>query len=200
MFSHPVRFRVETPRRMDRFALAIRLVLLFAVGTIGCSSIYWVLYLAIPALVALRISQKGGALYRVEDGPRIVSALNWLAAAYAYLWLLTDAPPSVPSPTVELQVDLDATPTAGSAMSRIVLSLPALAVLAIASLGGGCLWLVGAVAILVYGRVPSTVTDLLTGMVRYQFRLAAYHLSLVDRYPTFDQAPAAQDASRSGTL
>jgi len=92
--AHPVRLRVEVPSQMPRVHVAIRLILVAALSTIGCTSLYWVLYLALPALVALLITQKGSLRYLAEDTPRIERALRWLAAAYAYLWLLTDEVPT----------------------------------------------------------------------------------------------------------
>jgi len=46
----------------------------------------------------------------------------------------------------------------------------------------------GAVFILAARRVPFAIADFLASVLRYQFRLLAYHLSLVDRYPIIEQA------------
>jgi CBS domain-containing protein len=56
--GHSVGFQVERPPRMARIHVIIRLALLLAIGAIGCSSFYWLLYLTIPAIAALLIAQK----------------------------------------------------------------------------------------------------------------------------------------------
>src|SRR4029077_20024572 len=111
MTNHPVELRIEPPARLARIHVFIRLALFLAVGTIGLSSIYWLLYLALPALAAAVIVQKGGERFLAEEGPRAVRVLKWLAAAYGYLWLLTDTLPSGDAPgPVEMEVDVGGTP------------------------------------------------------------------------------------------
>jgi hypothetical protein len=185
---------------MERAHVIIRLSLLLAVGTIGCSSLYWLLYLVAPAVAALQISSKGSERYLAEDAPAIVRVLRWLAAAYAYLWLLTDAfPTSSEGGSVALEVESGGSPTTDSALLRLIYSLPALLVLAVLSIAAGLLWLLGAIAILVRRRMPHAIRNFLALTLRYQFRLAAYHLSLVDRYPSFEEAPLVP-VPHSGTV
>jgi hypothetical protein len=184
--SHPVHLHVEPSEPRERIHVAVRLALLLALGAVGCSSLYWLLYLALPAFAALMISSKGGARYLTEDTPPIARVLKWLAAAYAYLWLLTDRfPTDENGGAVELELTAGGAPTIGSALLRLLYSLPALLVLMVLSIVSWLLWLIGAIAILVRGRAPSFVTSFFTLMLLYQFRLAAYHLSLVDSYPSF---------------
>ncbi len=71
MLSHPVHFRVVFPEQMNRIHVIIRLVLLAAIGAAGCSSLYWLLFLGLPALAALFIVQKGAPRYLEEDAPRV---------------------------------------------------------------------------------------------------------------------------------
>jgi hypothetical protein len=179
----------------------IRLLLLSAIGMVGCSSIYWLVYLALPAIAALLIVQHGGGRYLAEDAPVVVRILRWLSAAYAYLWLLTDRFPTSETPyTVDYEVDVEGTPTGGSALLRLVYSVPAVLLLAILSVVAGLFWVIGAIAILVSRRLPSVIADFLELTLRFQFRLAAYHLSLVDRYPSGDQAPIAPGAAHPGAV
>jgi uncharacterized protein DUF4389 len=184
-----VHLNVEPSREMSRVHVAIRLVLLVALATLGCSSLYWVLFLGIPALVALNIEQKGGAMYLAEDAPRVLPGLRWLARAYAYIWLLTDAvPTSEARGAVDLDVEIRGNPTGSSALLRLLYSLPALILLAIMSIVASLLWVVGAISILAIGRVPAVVAEFIAATLRYQFRLIAYHLSIVDSYPSFEEA------------
>jgi hypothetical protein len=173
---------------MERIHVAIRLALLIALGMIGCSSLYWILYIALPAIAALLISTKSAGRYLAEDGPRLSRALAWLTGAYAYLWLLTDEVPSEPHAAVEVQIETGGTPAAGSALARLLYSLPALLLLAILSIAGSLLWVIGAIAILIRRRTPSAIASFFSLTLQYQLRLAAYHLSLVDRYPSFGEA------------
>ncbi len=192
--SHPVRFHVELPAQMQRVHVVIRLVLLVALGTIGCSSLYWLFYLGLPALAALLIAQSGGERYLAEEAPGIARVLRWLARAYAYLWFLTDAVPTTePGGAVDLEIAPGGMPAAGSALLRLVTSLPALILLGILSFVGGILWVIDAIVILARARPSEALSDYFAMMLRLQFRLVAYHLSLVERYPSLqpDELPAA---------
>jgi hypothetical protein len=178
---------------MARIHVAIRLLFVVALGSIGCSSVYWVLYLALPAVAAALIAQEGGAQYLANEGPRLLRVLRWLAGAYGYVWLLTDATPSMePGGPVQLELELrfGRAPTATSALLRVVYSLPALLVLAVLSMVACLLWVIGALSVLVSERVPSWVASFLEMTLRYQFRLFAYHLALTSAYPSLEgEAP-----------
>ena len=194
--SHPVHLLVQRTPSFARVHVVIRLALLLAIGSIGCSSVYWLLYLALPALVAILVMQKGGARYVSDAAPRVVHVLRWLAGAYAYLWLLTDALPTTDAVgPVELVVQVSGTPTAASALSRLLYSLPALILAAVLSVAAAVLWLVGAIVVLVKQKMPAAIGDFLTLTLRYQARLIAYHLSLVERYPSLEESAVAHAAA-----
>jgi hypothetical protein len=191
MSPHPVQFHVE-PSRMHRVQVVVRLALLLALAAIGCSSVYWLLYLALPVVAALLVSRDGAVLYLGRDAPGVIRVLRWLAGAYAYLWLLTDAlPTSEAGGPVELAVEVGGTPTPNSALVRLVTSLPALLLLAILSMAAVLLWMIGAIAILATERMPAAIADFISMKLRYQFRVVAYHLSLVDAYPALADSPLA---------
>jgi hypothetical protein len=192
MSNHPVHLDVEHPKQTARIHVVTRLVLLAAFAALGCSGIYWCLYLALPALAAVAILRKGGERYLTEDAPRIVRLLRWLASAYGYLWLLTDFLPTADGSPVDLRIEVGGHPTAGSALLRLVFSLPALVLLAVLSLVAGILWIAGAVLILVRERIPGAFVDFLALTLRIQFQLVAYHLSLVEAYPSLRSARVAQ--------
>jgi hypothetical protein len=113
-----------------------------------------------------------------------VPVLRWLASAYGYLWLLTDVLPTAQGSPIDLKIEAGGRPTASSALLRLLFSLPALVVLAVLSAASGILWVVGAVLILIRRRLPDAIADVLAFTLRFQFQLVAYHLSLVDRYPS----------------
>jgi len=58
------------------------------------------------------------------------------------------------------------------------------------------LWVVGVVCSLITERLPDAIARFLELTLRVQFRLVAYHLSLVERYPS-TEAPAVLDAARA---
>jgi len=185
MSSHPVQLQVEPPPTTERIHVVIRILLLFALGTIGVSWASCFLYLVVPALVALRILNGGAERYLAEDAPRVVRALRWLASACAQ------------GSPVDLAITPGGEPTPKSALLRLLTSLPAALLLAILSVAAGVWWLVGAVVVLIRRRMPAAIADFITGVLRYQFRLIAYHLSIVDRYPTFGEARTAHAAGSS---
>ncbi len=195
MENHPVQLHVEHPRQTERIHVVTRLAFLLAFAALGCSAFYWALYLALPATVAVVLTRKGGQRYLAEDAPRILPILRWLASAYGYLWLLTDVLPTAQGSPIDLNIEPGGRPTASSALLRLVFSLPALVVLAVLSAVSGILWVVGAVLILIRKRLPDAIADLLAFTLRFQFQLVAYHLSLVDRYPSLRADPVAHPAT-----
>jgi hypothetical protein len=180
---HPVHLRVERPERSRRIHVLVRLVLCFALGALGAGRLWGVAYLAAPAVVALVVLQRGAGRYLAEDAPRVARGLRWLAGALAYLSLLTDAPPAAAPGPVELGIEPTGRPTVGSALLRLVTSLPALLLVALIQIVAMVCWIVGALCILVVARLPSALADFLTLALRLELRLMAYHLSLVDAYP-----------------
>lgn len=188
--THPVQLHIERPGSISRIHVITRLLLLLAIGAVGCSTFYWALYLALPAVAALLI-QKQGERYLSETAPRAVRILRWCAAAYGYVWLLTDVLPTAQGGPVDLRITPSGTPTPGSALLRIITSIPALLLVALLSVVASLAWIAGAVAILVTERLPTAIADLLALALRIQFRLFAYHLSLVDRYPSFEPSGLA---------
>jgi Domain of unknown function (DUF4389) len=190
--TRPLTLSVARPPQMARIHVFIRLALLVALGIVGCSSLYWLFYLGAPAVVALLVAQGDGTRYLSKEAPSVTRALRWLAGAYAYLWLLTDTPPSAKlDGTTHFELTPDCAPTAGSALLRIIYSLPALLLLAILSMVASVLWLVGAILILVRGQVPEGIRIFIEVTLRYQFWLVAYHLSLTTVYPSLARESAS---------
>ena len=195
MPEHPVQLEVTIPQRTARLHVVTRLALLVALGILGKSAVSWALYLAIPAVVALVIAQRGGERYLADWSGPIVKALRWLASADGYLWMLTDALPTTEGGPIQLQVTPEGRPTMGSALLRLITSLPALVVLALLSAAAGILWIVAAVIVLARRQMPAGMARFIAVVVRYQFRLLAYHLSIVERYPSLQEGTAAHVAA-----
>ena len=81
-----------------------------------------------------------------------------------------------------------------SSLLRILTSLPALLLVAVLSLAAGLVWLVAAAFVLAAERMPTMLADFLRLTLGVQFRMVAYHLSLVDRYPSLRESVAGEPA------
>ena len=196
MSIHPVQLEVSRAASVPRIQVAIRVVLVVALGLIAGSSVYWLLYLALPALVALELLQRGPEVFRDRDAPRLIRALRWLAGAEAYLYFLTNELPTSGGGAVDLQVNPTGVPAARSALMRLLSSLPALLLVVVLTAVSSLIWIVAAIFALVTERVPRLFGDLFLMVLRFKFRLAAYHLSLVDRYPSLsEQGSSPRDIS-----
>ena len=77
--SHPVQLSIDRPTHASRLHVVTRAVILLALAALCSSSIYWVLYLILPAVAALVVSHKGGERAMAEEGTTAVQLLRWLA-------------------------------------------------------------------------------------------------------------------------
>lgn len=143
------------------------------------------LWLGLPVVAAILVSQKGGQRYLDENGPAMTRALNWILELAAYLALLTDELPGGERHAVRLRVERSGTPTVGSVLLRILSALPSLIVLALLGFVGMLVWLVAVVLVVVDERYPDGLWRFLAGLVRWEAHLFAYLASLVDDYPPF---------------
>ncbi len=192
--TYPVQLEVTSPARFDRVQLALRLVLAIALGWVGVSA-GWLgcaLFLALPVIAAVMISTRGAQAYLDDTGPKMWRVVSWLLAFSAYMLLLTDRFPAGEPTDVQVQLRADGHPTTGSALLRLITSLPSGFVLALLGCVSSVLFLIGAVTILAEQQVPAWILGFQRGVLRWQARLAGYHASLVDEYPpfSFEAAPA----------
>ncbi len=182
MAAYPVTFDIGAPpEKFQRPQLILRLLLYFLVGWV-LGLVYW-----LPVLSAIFISQKGSAKFLEEDGPRVTGWLRWLMALYAYLGLTTDRTPFAEDPgqIIRFEVKPQGTPTVGSALLRLIFSIPSYFVLSLIGIVAFVLWLVAAVYILIQETYPKGILDFFRGYLRWEARLLGYHASLVDQYPPF---------------
>jgi Domain of unknown function (DUF4389) len=181
--SFPVTFDVERPPVFQRAHVFLRVGLLVVIGWIGHP--FGLLWLGVPVVAAIMVSQKGGQRYLDESGPIITRALNWILDLIAYLALLTDQLPGRGEHPVRFQIDRSGSPTVGSALLRILYAIPSLIVLAILTFVGAIVWLIAVVLVLVNEKYPDGLWRFLLGLVRWEANLLTYLASLVDRYPPF---------------
>jgi hypothetical protein len=181
--SVPVDIEVGRPLRFQRAHVFLRIALLVVLGWLAHP--WGLLWLGLPVVAAILISQKGGQRYLDEDGPGLTRVLNWILDLTAYLALLTDELPGQGRHPVHFELERAGSPTTGSALLRIVYAIPSLIVLAILAFFGSIAWVVAAACVLVGERYPDGIWRFLFGLVRWDARLLAYLASLVDQYPPF---------------
>lgn len=179
----PVTFDVERPPVFQRAHVFLRVGLLVVIGWIGHP--LGLLWLGLPLVAAILVSQKGGQRYLDESGPTVTRALNWILDLVAYLALLTDQLPGRGEHPVRFQVDRSGSPTVGSALLRILYAIPSLIVLAFLTFVGAIVWVIAVVLVLVDEKYPESMWRFLLGLVRWEANLLAYLASIVDRYPPF---------------
>jgi hypothetical protein len=179
MASYPVTFDVARPATFDKTQVFVRILGYIIYGIL---SIIWY----IPLLIAIWVAQKGGEKYLAEDGPKVKGWLHWFIGLAAYVYVLTDKfPSSAEESGVTFDVQFSGKPTLGSALLRIIFSIPSLIVLSVLAWVGAVIWLIASIMILIQGTYPEGLYDFNRGVVRWEARLLGYHASLVDPYPPF---------------
>lgn len=182
---------LSAPTRLSRAHLLVRL--LIGAATAGVAHVMgWpgaLLYLGLPALAAIRISQVGGERYLHHDVPRVTRVLSWILGAYAYLALLTDRfPGDAPDEPVRFVALPAGQPAVQSAVLRVFTSIPAILFLAVVGFLGSVVWLGAAIGVLIAGRYPRSWFAFQCGVLRCHARWVGYHASITDRYPPFTLA------------
>lgn len=180
MADYPVTFEVTQPPKFERPQVFIRIVAYFLLSIV-MGLAYW----GLPIVAAIWSSQKGSQRFLEEDGPKITGWLRWMTALSAYVYMLTDRFPSDEDTSVRYDVQPTGSPSVGSALLRLITSIPSLIVFSILNWVAGIIWLIAAVMVLIQESYPQGLYDFQCGVVRWQARLVAYHASLVDEYPPF---------------
>ncbi len=186
--GYPVTFDASRPETHDRVQIVIRILVLILLSILG-GAIGWVwglLYLAIPVLAALLISQKGARTYLDEAGGNMALWLRYVVAFDAYLLLLTDKLPTDDVKTIiRLDFAPDGEPTAGGVLVRIITAIPHGIVLAILGVVSAVLWVIAAVMVLVQERYPEGIWSFQRGYLRWTARVLGYLAGLAQAYPPF---------------
>lgn len=185
MRAYPVHLEVTSPERFDRLQLLVRLLLAVVLGWIGLTMhvVIWGLYLVLPVAASIAISSTGKR-YLEEVAPRIWRVIAWLLAVSAYMMLLVDRFP-VDDDSVHVDVAYCGHPTSGSALLRLLTSIPSGLVLAMLWFLASILGIWGTLTILISRSMPGWLLRFQRGVLRWQARLVAYHASMVDQYPPF---------------
>lgn len=188
MATYGATFDIAQPQKFNRVQIVIRILILVVLSILGglVSWLYGAVYLAVPVVAAILISQRGAEGYLAEANEKMTKWLRFLLAFYAYMTLLTDRLPNEePKETLHFEVAASGSPTAGSTLLRIILAIPSAFVLGLLGIVAAILMLIAAVMILIQETYPAGIYDFLRGVMRWQARLFAYMASLVDEYPPF---------------
>lgn len=193
--THPVTFSVTRPQKFERPQVFLR-ILVMVILSLLAGAIGWILggvYLIFPVLAAIFISQKGAQRFLEEEGPRMTNWLRWVVALYSYLLFLTDRfPVEKPEELVHFDVQRGGAPTTGSALLRLIYSIPSALVLGLLAIVSAIICIIAVVMILVQESYPEAMYNFQAGVMRWQARLLGYHASLTDVYPPWalDTGPA----------
>jgi hypothetical protein len=204
--AYGVTFDATHQEKYDRTQVVIRLVIAIILSIAG-AAIGWLhglLFLAIPVVAAILISQKGARKYLEESEQNITLWLRYIISFYSYMGLLTDKLPNQPG-AVRFEVTPQGEPTAGNVLLRIILAIPSAIVLVILGIVGAVLGLIAAIMILIQESYPEGIFNFLRGCMRWESRLLVYMAGLVQDYPPFafdtgpePGTPALPPASGSG--
>jgi len=117
--DYAVTFGVEPPDKFERPQVFLRILILVILSIVGSVAglLFGLVYLGLPVLAAIFVSQKGSEKFLEEDGRRMSGWLRWLIAVYSYLGILTDRfPLEKPEEDVHFEVQTSGNPTVGSAL------------------------------------------------------------------------------------
>lgn len=195
MRDYPVQVDIHSPARFDRIQLLIRLALGIVLAWFGITAgwLACVLYGTLPLIAAIALSSIGTERYLADFAPRLWRVLAWLLQLSAFMALLVDRFPTAEEGDVVADLRLTGRPTLGSALVRLVTSIPSGLVLGVLACVAGVLCVISYATVLVGEHVPRSILAYQRGVLRWQARLVAYHASLVEEYPpfSFDTEPGA---------
>jgi Domain of unknown function (DUF4389) len=180
-----VTFDVTQPDHFGRSGVPLRFVILILFFLPG--SINWLASLVyLPVTTAVLVREKGAERFLAEDARRVTDLLRWIIGIYAYFVFLTDHfSLDAEEDPVEFGVECAGTPSVGSALGRMLKSLPSIVAFAVVGIGALGVWLLANLIVLATGNYPRPLYGYQRGVNRWQARLFAYHTSLVDTYPPF---------------
>jgi hypothetical protein len=196
--SHPVHVRIEYRERRSRLTTAFRFVLVLP---------HLVVSLVIGLAAAVAAACAWLAIIAAGRYPRplagfVAGALRYTTRVGCYWLLVTDPFPPFAlaaraGDPVDVRIDAPEHHSRLTALFRLPLALPALAILYFLDvlalvLSFGSWW-----TILVRGRLPYGMFEVMELCQRYRARVTAYVWLLVDAYPWF-QEEAGSDAASWG--
>jgi hypothetical protein len=192
--SYPVQLEAAMPAHYDRVQLLLRLLVVATIGLAHQSlgGLACALYLVLPTLAAILISQRGSAGFVPRDAGWISNMLEWLVGLYAYMLFVSDRfPLDAGTRQVRVRIASCGSPSLIDALSRLIASVPHAVVLALLAFVSGIASCIIALAILFTSRAPEPLWQFQRDFVAWLARFFAYHASLVDVYPPFAFNPGS---------
>jgi small-conductance mechanosensitive channel len=193
MADYPVTFNIARPEKFERSQVFLRILVLVLLsilaGAVGW--IFGVFYLAVPVLPPS--SSQGDPQKYLQD-TQMPTILRWYLALYSYLAVLTDRfPTEAPETIISFELRPGGSPTVGSALMRLIYSIPSAIVLAILGIVAAVIWVIAVISILIQENYAEGLYNFQLGIMRWNARLLGYHASLVEQYPPFavDTGPEA---------
>src|SRR5512134_2572978 len=166
--TYPVTFNVPRPEKFERPQVALRIlvILLLSVLAGAVGWIFGLFYLAVPVLAAVFISHDGGEAYFKDTKMPLI--LRWYLALYTYLALLIDRfPTEEPEQTFTFEWRTTGSPTVGSALLRLLMSIPSAFVLVLLGIVGVVVWIIAVVNILIREDYPVALYNFQLGIMRW---------------------------------
>lgn len=186
-----VKLEVHTPATYERAQLVVRLLICCALGMIH-SSLFGImggLYLLLPLGAAILLSQHTSKGYLEDDGPWVVSVLEWVINLYAYMLFVIDRFPLTHAERpLHLVTRPHGEPTLPNALSRLVTTLPHALLLLLLSIPSALATLIMAFAVLLSKSVPESLRSFQLRVIGLAARLLVYHASLTKLYPPFSMS------------
>jgi hypothetical protein len=186
--QYPVTLESRFSPRFERVQVFYRILWLAAVGilhqTVG--GLFVALYLILPVAAAVSISRNRGTGFDEHDRDSLVAVIDWAVSFYAYLLFVSDRFPSPSGDNAtRLVVRPSGAPHVGSAIGRLVKTLPHAVVLCVLGFAAGLVACALAILVLATEKCPEGLRAFQRDVVAWVGRVLAYHASLVEAYPPF---------------
>lgn len=206
--ANAVRLEVNMPASYERAQLVVRLLIGCVLGAIHQSlwGIFGALYVLLPLIAVVLISQRSNKGYLEQDGPWLISSLEWIVGLYAYMLFVTDRLPLKPTErSLRLQTQPQGETTLPAALSRIVTSLPHALVLFVFGILSAVASLIMALTVLFSNTVPESLRSFQLRFLGMLARMLVYHASLRQLYPSFSPSndllpPSTPDSAAQGSV
>ena len=194
--AHPVHVRIEYRERRSRLTAALRFVLalphLVAVAAAGLA--------ATVAVAAAWVSILAAGRYPRPLAGFVAGVLRYTARVGCYWLLVTDPFPSFSlsraGGAVDVWIEEPEARSRLTTLCRLPLAVPALAVLYFLQVFAFLASFVAWWTILITGRMPGGMFEVMEVCQRFQARVWAYLWLLTDAYPWFEEEPGSGPVGR----
>ena len=195
--SYPVSLSVKRQWEFSRLHLVMRLIAAFGLYVVALP-LMGVLFLLGPIITAVLAQRVGGDQFHARFHANYLTALQFLVSLNTYLLVATDAFPDwgVEGPA-KVKVVPSGSPTAGSALVRIITVIPHIVALVVLGAIAIVASLLAMNAVLIDKTVPDFVWRFQVGFATWYARTFAYLYSMVEEYPPFGFEPPPPQ--RAGT-